>query len=91
MNVQDSSGYAGNVIDGVVTEVAGAQPIGCNLIGGALVCPVGGGRGTGSERPLRLLQVSGTMHQNDVLFWCSAAHRVTLPRGNRPPAYPVNL
>ncbi len=41
LNVQDSSGYADNVIDGVVTVVAGAQPIGCNLIGGDLVCPEG--------------------------------------------------
>ena len=39
------SGYADNVIDGVVTDDAGnvqPQPIGCNLIGGNLVCPEGG-------------------------------------------------
>ena len=36
------SGYADNVIDGVVTELgAGTQPIGCNLVGGNLVCPEG--------------------------------------------------
>ena len=41
LNVQDSSGYADNVIDGVVTADAEAHPIGCNLIGGNLVCPEG--------------------------------------------------
>ena len=38
------SGYADNVIDGVVTDNAGEvqpQPIGCNLIDGNLVCPDG--------------------------------------------------
>ena len=50
--VQDSSGYADNVIDGVVTVGQKSQPIGCNLIGGNLVCPEGR-RGTGSERTLR--------------------------------------
>ncbi len=35
-----AAGYANNVIDGVVTELGGGgQPIGCNLIGGNLVCP----------------------------------------------------
>ena len=36
-----SSGYADNVIGGVVTVDAETQPIGCNLIGGNLVCPEG--------------------------------------------------
>ncbi len=36
------SGYTDNVIDGVVTDSTGeAQPIGCNLVGGNLVCPEG--------------------------------------------------
>ena len=41
LNVQDSSGYADNVVDGVVTVGQQSQPIGCNLIGGNLVCPEG--------------------------------------------------
>ena len=41
LGLRGSSGYADNVIDGVVTAEAEAQPIGCNLIGGNLVCPEG--------------------------------------------------
>ena len=41
LSVSLSSGYADNVIDGVVTADPQAQPIGCNLIGGNLVCPEG--------------------------------------------------
>ena len=44
------SGYADNVIDGVVTDTRGeAQPIGCNLIGGNLVCPEGSAGGSTAE------------------------------------------
>ena len=44
LELQNFSGYADNVIDGVVTDDAGnvqPQPIGCNLIGGNLICPEG--------------------------------------------------
>ena len=41
LGVVGSSGYADNVIDGVVTADAKSQPIGCNLVGGNLVCPEG--------------------------------------------------
>ncbi len=42
LGVVGASGYADNVIDGVVTDSTGeAQPIGCNLVGGNLVCPEG--------------------------------------------------
>ena len=39
LELQDSSGYADNVIDGVVTAGQESQPIGCNLVGGNLDCP----------------------------------------------------
>ena len=47
--LQDSSGYADNVIDGVVTVGQKSQPIGCNLIGGNLVCPDGSAGGSTAE------------------------------------------
>ena len=45
-----ASGYADNIIDGVVTDSSGeAQPIGCNRIGGNLICPEGSAGGSTAE------------------------------------------